>query len=75
MSDKKDNGILKTMPIGLGGCWYCKKAGTKGNPLSVCCEFDCMVHISCVRRVLALNDINDIEVRIIARELIPDEVI
>ena len=51
------------------GCWYCGRVD--GDDLVVTCEFDALVHISCVRaRVLA--DPDDREAAIIHAEVCHD---
>jgi hypothetical protein len=50
--------------MNINGCWYC---GTDDESLVFCSEFDCWVHIDCLHE--ARKDENDMEAKIMAREL------
>lgn len=62
MSQKKQN---KKDSVFNGGCWFCCK---KTKNMQFSCEFDTMVHESCIRKTLIKNRKHP-EAKIMAREL------
>lgn len=62
---KKKKKTKKQVSPFAGGCWFCFK---KTKNMQFSCEFDTMVHESCIKKVL-MRDSKHAEARIMAREL------
>lgn len=52
----------------VNNCWYCGYGSRQDNPLQVCCEFDCLLHLTCLREAIATLTVDDRETPIIAEE-------